>query len=704
MDPVKEELKRNYFGSGKEVINGKEWDWENFKTTEGFPVSSRLLDWVIGQEKAIKEIKLALDEWIYKLKWLQKKKWYKPWLDPYGEKPTLTKLLTPGPYILLLGEPGTGKSLIGRGMAEYLTELYKKHKIKRFDVLCWPNKIIPSNPRISIHPPGEAKKIIKAKFLEEKKKSLFRKTLTKVLMFVLGGLGVLLVGYSLYSMISLILAGFELGTALFLYALPISIGSSLLFVTFFIWNIDKWFGGGTIGPNIGGAARTDAPKLLVNNSTGSVPFVDATGHTSAQLFGSIAWDPLQTGGLGTPEHQRVSAGDVHRACLGILYIDEIKNLNPFDAVTLLSVLEDGCLPVTMRSMWHGADTAAMAVSTEPIPALFFLLAAGNYDSIGQIHPALMDRITGYGRVVRMNVDMPNTVENRRKYVQFISQEVSRFHLPPFTRDACIEVIEEARRRSNKKDALVTKFRPLISVIKTAAVLARNRGSTVVEAEDVRKALEEHCKTIQRQLLEHYLEEQGRYLEIKPQGTKVGTIYGLAVIKDDQSGEEVGTVLRVKGQMVKKKKGLSGFYKVTGVAKDAKWIQGSIEKVRSVILKKYGVDVEQEYCTHIDFSQSYAVDGPSAGVTMTLLLCSLLEKRPIRQDVAVTGEINISAEGEIEITAVGGIHEKIKAAEAWGFKKVVIPKKNYENSIEPSDYKIEVVGASTLDEYLKEVLA
>ena len=58
----------------------------------------------------------------------------------------------------------------------------------------------------------------------------------------------------------------------------------------------------------------------------------------------------------------------------------------------------------------------MAVSTEPVPAITFLVGAGNFDSIGQVHPALMDRIYGYGKVVRMNNDMPNTLENRRKNV------------------------------------------------------------------------------------------------------------------------------------------------------------------------------------------------------------------------------------------------------------------------------------------------
>jgi ATP-dependent Lon protease len=151
--------------------------------------------------------------------------------------------------------------------------------------------------------------------------------------------------------------------------------------------------------------------------------------------------------------------------------------------------------------------------------------------------------------------------------------------------------------------------------------------------------------------------------------------------------------------------LQGYYKVTGVAKGKNdtFISDSIAKVRSVILHKYGVDIAQDFLTHIDFSQAYGVDGPSAGVTMTILLCSLIEGRPVRQDVAVTGEINLGVGDENMVTAVGGLYEKIKAAETWGFKKVVVPQKNFEYSLDTKDYKIEVVAAKTLDDYLKECL-
>jgi Lon-like ATP-dependent protease len=480
-------------------------------------------------------------------------------------------------------------------------------------------------------------------------------------------------------------------------------GGSLLFSSIFINYLFKMMGSQSGMKGIGGAEKTDAPKMLIDNSQGVAQFIDATGHGSSQLFGSIAWDPYQTGGLGTPEHQRVSAGDVHRANLGILFIDELKNLMPAEAITLLTVLEDGQLPIALRSQFHGGDTSAMAVSTEPLPCVTFLVGAGNFDSINQIHPALMDRIYGYGKVVRMNNDIPNTEENRRKYIQFISQEVNRFNLLPFTRNACIEVIEEARRRSNRRDTLVAKFRPLISIIKTASVLAMNQGQTEVDGKYVKEAINDHCKTIQKQILENYIKEENKFLEIDPNGKKPGVIYGLAVSSDPCSHESVGSVLRIKAQMIKAKKGC-GYFKVTGIPKDAVYMPGSISKVRSVILKKYGIDVANDYCTHIDFSQDYAVDGPSAGVTMTLALCSLIEKKPIRQDVAVTGEINISSDDEIEITAVGGLYEKIKAAESWNFKEVVIPDKNYQHSIEPTDFKVIVRPGKTLDDYLKVLLS
>lgn len=726
----------DYFGKETQTlqitVNGKrvtvKWDWANFESTQSYPVDDNLMSWVIGQERALQECFLCLDEWAHKLKWLEKTKWYDDWKAPKTTKPASRSRLSPGPYLLLLGDPGTGKSLIGRALAEKLTQIYKKNDLKLFDVLCWKNDLLPSEPQISIHEAGRGKEALKAERLKDFKRKFLTRTGFKILQILLISLGMFLLSMGFYFMFQAwqnwtanppflgetLQEYFDYNfTDYFIKQItgfvPITFvpGGGLIFFGVFMW----WFSrlGGLAGlKGISGSQQTDTPKLIVDNSSGQAPFIDATGHRSSQLFGSIAWDPYQTGGMGTPEHQRVSSGDVHRACLGILYIDEIKNLVPEEVVTLLTVLEDGQLPITLRGRWHGGDTAAMSVSTQPIPCMTFLVGAGNFDSINQIHPALMDRIYGYGKVVRMNNDMPNTVENRRKYVQFIAQEINRFHLIPFSREACEEIIDEGRRRSNKKDALTTKFRPLIAIIKTSATLAMNEGAKFVERKHVIEAIEKHCKTIQRQILEHQLNERGKLLEIKPEGNKHGQIYGLAVVADPYSGEMTGNVLCVKAQMIKnsdnpRKHPIRGYFKVTGIAKGENFISDSIAKVRSVILQKYGVDIAQDYLTHIDFAQAYGVDGPSAGVTMAILLCSLLEGKPVRQDVAVTGEINLGLDDSILVTAVGGLYEKINAAEAWGFKKVVVPQKNFDYSIDTRDYKLKVVPGKTLNDYLKHCL-
>ena len=721
----------DYFGEDTEDIRGQQWDWKNFESTKGYPVSDNLLEWVIGQERALDECYLCLEEWVHKLKNLKDEKWYEAWKDPNKEKPQITKTAPPGPYLLLLGDPGTGKSLIGRALSVHLTELYKKEDIQLQDVACWQNDIIPGEPKISSHPAGEGKRILLKQKLKEAKRQFLQRLGVKAiiyLMIVVASIFMFAGFYYLWQetiawdmnvpgafgdpvqtvyngdFSSFMLDNFvTIGTTTFLPA-----GMMLMFLI--LVTVLGRFGimGGAKG--IGGAKSSKVPKLIVDNSKKVAPFIDATGHGSAQLFGSIAWDPFQTGGMGTPEHQRVTAGEVHRAHQGILYIDEIKNMAPDEAITLLTVLEDGQLPITMRSRLGGASgTAAMAVATEPVPCMCFLVGAGNYDSIGQVHPALMDRIYGYGKVVRMNNTMPNTVENRRKYVQFIAQEVSRFRLRPFSKEACEEIINEGRRRSNKNNGLSTKLRPMISLVKTAGTLAMNEGLEFVERKHVKEAIENHCKTIQKQILEHQMSERGELLDISPEGAKLGQIYGVAVVKDSYSGEMTGNVLAVKGFLEKRDKifdkSIRGYYKVTGIAKEGQeqFIVDSVAKVRSVILQKYGVDIAQEFFTHIDFAQAYRVDGPSAGVTMTILLCSLLEGKPIRQDVAVTGEINVGVNDVVPVTAVGGVHEKIKAAEMWGFKKVIVPAKNYKHSIDPNDYSIEVVPGETLDDYLRESL-
>jgi len=96
------------------------------------------------------------------------------------------------------------------------------------------------------------------------------------------------------------------------------------------------------------------------------------------------------------------------------------------------------------------------------------------------------------------------------------------------------------------------------------------------------------------------------------------------------------------------------------------------------------------------------DGPSAGITMTTALASLLTKRPVRADVAMTGEITLSG----KVLPVGGIKDKVLAAHRLGVKTVIMPRKNepdIEDIPEEVQNNLEFVLVSDLDQVFERAL-
>ena len=96
------------------------------------------------------------------------------------------------------------------------------------------------------------------------------------------------------------------------------------------------------------------------------------------------------------------------------------------------------------------------------------------------------------------------------------------------------------------------------------------------------------------------------------------------------------------------------------------------------------------------------DGPSAGVTMAVSLVSALTRRPVSKDVAMTGEITLRG----KVLPVGGIKEKVLAANRAGIKKVVLPRENDKDLEEVPQHVREglnFVFVESIDEVLKETL-
>ncbi len=121
---------------------------------------------------------------------------------------------------------------------------------------------------------------------------------------------------------------------------------------------------------------------------------------------------------------------------------------------------------------------------------------------------------------------------------------------------------------------------------------------------------------------------------------------------------------------------------------------------------YGVDTnfykDAELHLHVP-AGAIPKDGPSAGVTMVAALASELSGRPLRNDVAMTGEITLSG----RVLPVGGIKEKVLAARRVGIKEVIMPKQNEKDVLEDltplQRVDLTVHYVTTIDEVLNLVL-
>ncbi|MEN6442263.1 MAG: ATP-dependent protease LonB [Methanoregula sp.] len=576
-------------------------------------VPAKLIDQVIGQEHAVEVIRKAA---------IQRR------------------------HVMMIGSPGTGKSMLAKAMAELLP------KEDLLDIMVYPNSDDPNNPVIRTVAMGRGKQIVAAHKAEAKKKTQFRNTLLMIL--VIGIIGYAFLTYQ--WLMGIIAAAF--------------VFMALRYTT----------------------PREEAmvPKLLVSNDTKSAaPFIDGTGSHAGALLGDVRHDPFQSGGLETPAHDRVEAGAIHRSNGGVLFIDEINTLDPHSQQNLLTALQEGEFPITGQS----ERSSGAMVRTEPVPCKFVMVAAGNLDAIQGMHPALRSRIRGYGYEVYMSESMDDTPENREKYIRFIAQEVKNDgKIPHFDPGAIDEIIREARRRSNRKGHLTLKLRDMGGLIRVAGDIARQEGAALTSATHV-TAAKITARSIEDQVSDEYIRRSREYELTVIEGTRIGRVNGLAVM-----GTDSGSVLPIMAE-VTPAQGASGTVIATGMLKEI--AQESIKNVSAILKKFTGKDV-RNIDIHIQFIGTYGgVEGDSASISVATAVISAIEGIPVRQDVAMTGSLSVRG----DVLPVGGVTFKIEAAAKAGIKTVLIPRTNINDVLIEERYKslVMVIPVDTINDVLKHAL-
>ncbi len=589
-------------------------DFGSYKSSGDIEIPDKIIDQVIGQEEAVE---------------------------------TVIKAAKQRRNVLLIGEPGIGKSMLAKGMAELLPPEELQ------DILVYPNIEDNNNPLIGAMPAGEGKKVVntyrvKAKS-QEKNKNMF-------MVAIIGA--ILVVGFLLRQ---------------YLYAI-IAAGIVLLIIM-------------QMKPR----SSIMVPKLLVNNdSKNTAPFIDATGSHAGALLGDVRHDPYQSGGLGTPAHERVEAGMIHKSNKGVLYIDEIGTMQMKTQQELLTAMQEKKYSITGQSE---SSSGAMVRSNE-VPCDFVLVASGNLQVLKGMHIALRSRIRGYGYEVFMKDSMKDTMENRNKLIQFIAQEVKKDgRIPHFSSEAVEEIIHEAQRRTGKKDELTLKLRDLGGLVRAAGDIAKGEGASSVTLDHVLTG-KKLARTLEQQIADRYIDQRKTYSVFKSEGSKVGIVNGLAII-----GDRSGILLPIAAEAAPAQSKDEG--KIIATGKLGEIAKEAVQNVSALIKKNTGTDISN-HDIHIQFLQSYeGIEGDSASVSIATAVISALENVPVDQSVAMTGSLSVRG----DVMPIGGVTGKIEAAVQSGMKKVIIPESNMDDVLIEERYrdKIQIIPARTMSDVLENAL-
>lgn len=368
------------------------------------------------------------------------------------------------------------------------------------------------------------------------------------------------------------------------------------------------------------------------------------------LFGSVEYqsenDVLVT------DFSRIRAGSLLKAHGGFLLL-HLRDLLADEPVweKLRRFLRSGRLQIEEPGMLM-APIAAVSLEPEPVDAEVKLVLIASVEE----YYAVQEGDPEFARRLRCKVDFAEsftaTPATRQATAVFVAHTCRNKGLPHFSAEAVVSLLESAHREAEDQTRQSALFAHTEALLSEAAWLARQRGATLVQAEDVEAA--QKARRLRHDYPEQRLQETlvdgERLLDV--QGDKLAQINGLTVV--DLGDYRFGFPVRVTARTHAGDEGLLNIEREVELS-------GPIHDKGVLILHSYLTSLFAHLAplalnASVVFEQEYSgVEGDSASCAEFYALLSALSGLPLRQGIAVTGALNQHG----EMLPVGGINEKIE---------------------------------------------
>ena len=601
-------------------------------------------------------------------------------------KAAIRKIAQNRGHILMVGRPGTGKSLLANMFKEVLDRSLGEYLRPTKAIVAYPGKDR-HHIRIAYEPPEAMDRIITrlSEDINKAAENIGEFSLAEPMQSVRKA------KYWLTAAAAgTALAGIFFPPAFIVTGLT-GIGAIFMFI-----QENQYQAQERIQRNTTGGKRQNVkhledmlPEILFDPRQETQLMARVAEPDARNMKGGFRHDPYQSGLLHTPAHKRAYLGA--HATAPIIYIDELKTMIRAGYIPeLLEIMQSKSYTLEGG---HRSGSGSADRSEDPLRAENIFIACCNHDTLAFLKQegdgAFLSRIEDKGEVIEMESAIPENQGYIRQAAQYIKQEIdllgdefdalwgeilkregregvrqrcehimgrplpADYALTPreFSRSAVMEIIKELRCRAGD-GKLSAILRPINGIIKSAEFIAIAGNFTLIQPEHVRQALSEHLSLEGAMTRELINQKKDLKKYIATLTDAIGYVVGLAVFHSQASGQMHGQPLPIRGQIL-----AGGVDGVTAPGKIGDIAKAAAQNVRASIkqvFKKIGAPYVG-YEMHVEYIQAHGgVEGDSASVAMDIALISDYIRRPVNQTMGVTGSLT----GDI-ILPVGGVTEKLR---------------------------------------------